>query len=397
MLREIIKCMNYDLMRAKPKVGQLYFLTDSRVLYKDFGNDLSQRLRFNAVILYSDNDRQFNVRPEPGKFYYVEESNSLWLYDTRWVLKIGSEIQYNTYTNVGGTISPVINNDESITGINGDKIIDNNGLLGNGSVVIRDINRMSQGMIESDSLNSYLMFKSFKQNGMLFIPDASLPYNDLSTSLGALHLTVEHYETNSDLKLKGNAYYYGDWNNAGEMYIIKKANVNDIYPDYNPTNDEELVKYYIECSKTTINQDLSTNISVTKNVKTYFSIRPISNHSAYIHIISFYDDNINSVVKNDLGELIFTNRNELLLDETLECIRNTYIEKKKHVSKYTLDKYDDTLILEQEENGQLNCVISENWMDKDNTPILSVDMWKKYRVMTTEEAIDNNVYIHRVV
>ena len=69
--------MTYDLMRTKPKIGQLYFLTDSRVLYKDFGNDLSQRLRFNAIVLYSDNDRQFNVRPEPGKFYYVEESNSL--------------------------------------------------------------------------------------------------------------------------------------------------------------------------------------------------------------------------------------------------------------------------------------------------------------------------------
>lgn len=372
--------MNYDLMRAKPKVGQLYFLTDSRVLYKDYGNDPSQRLRFNAVILYNDNDRQFNIRPETGKFYYVEESNSLWLYDTRWILKIGSGSQYNTYTNVGGVISPVINNDESITGTNGDRIIDNNGLLGNGSIVVRDINRMSQGMIESDSLNSYLMFKSFKQNGMLFIPDASLPYNDLSTSLGALHLTVEHYETNSDLKLKGNAYYYGDWNNAGEMYIIKKANVNDIYPDYNPINDEELVKYYIECSKTSTVSD-----SASKNIKTYFSIRPISNHSAYIHIISFYDDNVNSVVKNDLGELIFTNRNELILDETLECTRNVSIEKKKHISKYILDKYDDIITIEQEETGPMDCIISELWMDKNNIPTLSVNMWKKYRVLTTAD------------
>nr|DAW34210.1 MAG TPA: hypothetical protein [Caudoviricetes sp.] len=372
--------MNYDLMRAKPKVGQLYFLTDSRVLYKDYGNDPSQRLRFNAVILYSDNDRQFNVRPETGKFYYVEESNSLWLYDTRWILKIGSGSQYNTYTNVGGVISPVINNDESITGTNGDRIIDNNGLLGNGSIVVRDINRMSQGIIESDSLNSYLMFKSFKQNGMLFIPDASLPYNDLSTSLGALHLTIEHYETNDDLNLKGSAYYYGDWNNAGEMYIIKKANVNDIYPDYNPTNDEELVKYYIECSKTSTVSD-----STSKNIKTYFSIRPISNHSAYIHIISFYDDNVNSVVKNDLGELIFTNRNELILDETLECTRSTSIEKKKHISKYILDKYDDIIIIEQEETGPMDCIISELWMDKNNAPTLSVNMWKKYRVLTTAD------------
>ena len=378
--------MTYDLMRTKPKIGQLYFLTDSRVLYKDFGNDLSQRLRFNAIVLYSDNDRQFNVRPEPGKFYYVEESNSLWLYDTRWVLKIGSGLQYNTYAINSGIMSPVINTDESITGINGDKIIDNNGLLGNGSVVIRDENRMTQGIIESDSLNSYLIYKSFKQNGMLFLPDASLPYNDLSTSLGALHLTIEHYESNDDLKLKGNAYYYGDWNNAGNMYVIKKINSNNIYPDYNPANDEEIVKYYIECSKTKTEPNINEGTSsIVKNVKTYFSIRPISNHSAYIHIISFYDDNINSVVKNDLGELIFTNRNELILDETLECNRETYIEKKKNISKYILDKYNDNIIIEQEESGIMTCVISELWKDKDKEAKLSIDMWKKFRVLTTED------------
>lgn len=378
--------MTYDLMRTKPKIGQLYFLTDSRVLYKDFGNDLSQRLRFNAIVLYSDNDRQFNVRPEPGKFYYVEESNSLWLYDTRWVLKIGSGLQYNTYAIDGGIMSPVINTDESVTGINGDKIIDNNGLLGNGSVVIRDVNRMTQGIIESDSLNSYLIYKSFKQNGMLFLPDASLPYNDLSTSLGALHLTIEHYESNDDLKLKGNAYYYGDWNNAGNMYVIKKINSNNIYPDYNPANDEEIVKYYIECSKTETEPNINEGTSsIVKNVKTYFSIRPISNHSAYIHIISFYDDNINSVVKNDLGELIFTNRNELILDEMLECNRETYIEKKKHISKYILDKYNDNIIIEQEESGIMTCVISELWKDKDKEAKLSIDMWKKFRVLTTED------------
>lgn len=388
MLREIIKCMTYDLMRAKPKTGQIYFLTDSRILYKDFGNDLAQRLRFNAVVLYSDNDRLYNVRPETGKYYYVEESNSLWLFDTRWVIKIGNEIGYNTYTNVGGTLSGVIYNDESITGINGDKIIDNNGLLGNGSIVVRDNNRMAQGLIEADALNSYLVYKSFKQNGMLFLPDASLPYNDLSTSLGALHLTIEHYETDDDLKLKGNAYYYGDWNNAGEMYVIKKASTNDILPDYNPSNDTELIKYYVESLKGEANTD--------KTIKTYMSIRPISSRAAYIHILQFYDDSVNSVVKNDLGELIFTNMSELLLDETLECTRESYIEKKKHISKYILDKYDDEIIIEREASGVTYCVLSEQWCDKDNDPKISVDMWKKHRVMTTEEAIDNNVYIHRV-
>lgn len=393
MAKTIIKCMNYDLMRAKPKLGQIYFLTDSRVLYKDYGNDVSQRLRFNANVLYSENDRQFNIRPETGKFYYVEDSNSLWLYDTRWVLKIGDNNQYNTYTNIGGTLSPVINTNETISNTNGDKIIDNNGLLGNGSIVIRDINRISQGIIESDNMDNYLVYKSFKENGMLFLPDARLPYNDLSTSLGALHLTVDHIESNDGIDLKGNAYYYGDWNNAGNIYSIKKINVNNIYPDYNPSSDLEMLKYYIECSKT--NTESIDNSS--KNIKTYFSIRPISNHSAYIHIISFYDDKSNSVVKNDIGELIFTNNNELITNEIIECVRMTSIEKKKHISKYILDKYDDTIIIEQEENNIMKCIISDLWLDKDKEAKLSMDMWKKYKVLTSEETIKNDKHIKRIV
>ena len=104
-----------------------------------------------------------------------------------------------------------------------------------------------------------------------------------------------------------------------------------------------------------------------------------------MHIISFYDDKSNSVVKNDIGELIFTNNNELITNEIIECVRMTSIEKKKHISKYILDKYDDTIIIEQEENNIMKCIISDLWLDKDKEAKLSIDMWKKFRVLTTED------------
>ena len=83
MFKEIIKCTQYDLMRAKAKVGQMYFVTDSRLLYKDNSNSIAQRLVFNAVILHTESERINSIKPVIGKFYYVEETNSLWLFDTR--------------------------------------------------------------------------------------------------------------------------------------------------------------------------------------------------------------------------------------------------------------------------------------------------------------------------
>ena len=50
-----------------------------------------------------------------------------------------------------------------------------------------------------------------------------------------------------------------------------------------------------------------------------------------------------------------------------------------------LSKYNDNIIIEQEESGIMTCVISELWKDKDKEAKLSIDMWKKFRVLTTED------------
>ena len=75
----------------------------------------------------------------------------------------------------------------------------------------------------------------------------------------------------------------------------------------------------------------------------------------------------------------------------------TSVEKKKHVSKYILDKYDDVIIIEQEENNIMKCIISDLWLDKDKEANLSMDMWKKYKVLTSEETIKSDKRIKRIV
>ena len=388
MVKEIIKCTQYDLMRAKAKLGQMYFVTDVRLLYKDNGNHVAQRLIFNAIILNTESERINSIKPVIGKFYYVEETNCLWLFDTRWVLKSGDTNTYNAYY-AGEYISPIINIDESITGKNGDKIIDNNGLLGDGSVVIRDNNRIVRATIKSDNTYNNITLKSYLDDGFLLIPNAHLPYNDLSTSLGALHLTVEKKDTINglNLNLNGSAHYYGNWNNYGDMFLIQKDTNSNVYPDYVPINDYEIVKYYITCTK---------QVDIM-HITTHMVIRPISDSIAIAHIISVNDENSNSVVQNDMGELIFTNSGEIIDNTTIECKRKIINNDEYRISQYTFDTYGESIIIKQhKESVVMEVEIGETWADESSNTAIYVNKWIKDKVLTSKEIETDESYIHRI-
>lgn len=376
MFKTILKCTQYDLMRAKAKSGQMYFATDSRTLYKDNGNNVEQRLRFNAVILNNENERLRHIKPIIGKFYYVEETNSLWLFDTRWVLKIGNDVEYNAYY-ADDYISPIINTDNYISGANGDKIIDNNGLLGNGSVVIRDANRINRGIFYSNTSHNQLEIRSYLDDGFLFIPNSHLPYNDLSTSLGALHLTVDRKDNNSTgLDLNGCAHYHGTWNNYGEMYLIQNDNDSITHPDYVPINDYEIVKFYINCTK---QDDLS-------KITTHIIIRPISDSLAIVHILSIKDEDSKSVVRNDMGELIFTSSGDVINDVTCECKRKITNNGSYRISQYMIDSFDEIITIKQNKNStNIEVDIGKTWTDEPSSIDISVKRWIKDKVLTISE------------
>lgn len=377
MFKTIIKCSQYDLLRAKAKNGQMYFTTDSRVLYKDNGNNVAQRLVFNAVILHTDSERLNYIKPTIGKFYYVEETNSLWLFDTRWVLKIGSGAAYNSYY-AEDYISPIVNVE---TGLNGDKIIDNNGLLGDGSVIIRDINRVTRGMENANLAYNRLEIKSYLDDGFLFVPNAHLPYSNLNTSLGALHLTVEKNDvTNSmNLNLNGSAHYYGTWNNYGDMYLIQKDNTsNTVPPDYIPINNYELVKFYIISNKKT-EEGLVTN---------HIVLRPISDSVAIFQILSVLNENSLSVVQNDMGELIYTHSGDVLENVMYECTRRITTNDKEYKCEYILDTHGEIITISQAKNSiSYDVQLSNNWTDDVNNITIQSDKWVKDKVLTYSDVM----------
>lgn len=302
----IKRCNQYDLFNIDASIGQIYFCTDTKVLFKDYGTTKESRERFNANILYTEDERLKDIRPVIGKYYYVEESNCLYFFDTRWQLKIGDNSKYNSYSLDNNYLSPVINEDISITNKYGDKIIDNNGLLGNGAVCIRDTNRIIKGVMSVNDSTQELKISSYLNNGLLFIPNAHLPYNDLSTSYGALHLTVD---SNLDLSdNSGQAHYYGNWNNYGDMYIIKSIEKNDDIYLTNELNNfnNQLIKLIISCNKVNENDE---------NIKTYFNIRITNkiknNINAQFNMIAEIisvkeDDNEANSIINDNGEIIYS-------------------------------------------------------------------------------------------
>lgn len=302
----IQKISNYDLLRLPIKPGQIYYITDLRCLFQDFGKTARERTRLNALVLNTDYERLHRVRPQNGRNYYVIETNFLWVYDTKWVLKDGDIRKYNayayTYTN---GVSPVVSNDVTITSsTTGDRIIDNNGLLGNGSVVVRDRNRLNKGIIEVDARKNNIAFTSYLDNGISFYPYGFTSSAEEKQKIGSFHLgiesTVENPGVFENMSHKGLATYYGDVNLYGDMFTLEVQPYNYSL-NYIPQVDEEL-RYRFECNVTVKETE---NISYKKYSN--ITIKVIDGTSCKIRITTY----------NDRSGIVVTDGNEKLYQGAL--------------------------------------------------------------------------------
>ena len=392
MASTIKRCIQYDLFKLKAVTGQMYYCTDTNVLYKDNGPNKESRTRFNAIIVNTNYERLNSIKPVIGKFYYVKDTNELWMFDTRWRLRISESTAYNTYaiagepTSSGGHsyLSPIINASEFITGKSGDKIIDNNGLLGDGSVIIRDSNRIARGIISADLAYQHLVFNSYLDNGFLFLPNSHLPYNNLSTSLGALHLGVDREinSTNSGLNLSGQARYYGTWNNYGDMYVIDKIEHDgSVGVDYTPNLDEIILKIFIKCSTTKKEYDGSS-----KKVTTYITIRPISTTEAIANIASVNANTTDSVVFNDLGEMLVTGADILEENTTFDCTRKITYANGHTICTYSFINYETGVdIVLKQNSSEVQIELPAVWSESGIVEEYKMSLWKKNKVLTSND------------
>lgn len=282
----VIKCTKYDLLQIPAKKGQIYYVTDIRCLYKDYGAHISFRSRLPALILNTEYERANKIRPQNGRLYYVVESNNLWVYDAKWVLKIGDVKKYNAYAYSGtNSITPVLNTSDDITSTHtGDRIIDNNGLLGDGSVVVRDHNRIIRGQLSLNNPRNELAITSYQDNGITLYPYGleSDPRNRLQ--LGSLHLGVESIEEGpsslwSSMSRKGKATYFGDFYFIGDVFTQTVIGT-DTYKLNHVPEDSQTLMHKFGTTKTeedhvryydfviTVLSDTNAEVKITNYVKT---------------------------------------------------------------------------------------------------------------------------------
>jgi len=102
-------------------------------------------------MIATERERLTNISPINGSLYYVWETNTLWTYNSKWIVLEGNySSNPSGYYYNDNVISPNTNDPNAV--------LDNNGLLGDGSVVIRDGNRVIKGKLSISQGNAVVRY-----------------------------------------------------------------------------------------------------------------------------------------------------------------------------------------------------------------------------------------------
>lgn len=215
--RQILRITEFDLMNTKIKQGNLYVCTDSRKMYEDVTN--TNRVLLNVTMIDTEKKRLYDTTPQNNRNYYVWETNELWLWLNGWIKIIGNPNYPTAYQYIDG--DPVA--------INGSGCCqpDQNGILKDGSVVVRDINRVIKGKIYIDETNDNLVISSFLGGGMKLLPNGQMG------ELGSL-----------DIQETGKAWYYGEWNTWDNMYVNFNVEDGNVDPSPYPNDEHRYLVYH---------------------------------------------------------------------------------------------------------------------------------------------------------
>lgn len=174
-IEKIIKVTEFDLLRIKVRVGYMYMCVDSRKLYFDQGNSSQDRVIYDYISVRTTNDLQYYITPLYGNVYYCWEDNSLWIWQNKWL----SLYQDSTYPSayVYDDV-PSVTSQANLNAIYRYDMpnapADDNGLLKDGSVVIRDRQRIIKGRISIDDGNDNLTISSYLGGGIRFLPNGKM-------------------------------------------------------------------------------------------------------------------------------------------------------------------------------------------------------------------------------
>lgn len=174
-IKRILRVTEYDLLHIKVSMGNMYMCQDTMKLYFDQGNASTDRVMYNYISIRTVNDLQNNVSPVWNYTYYCWEDNSLWVWLNKWVC-LYSDTTYPSayaYDDV-----PTESNPQNLNAIYRYDMpnmpADDNGLLKDGSVVVRDRNRLIKGKIYINDNNDNLIISSYLGGGIRFLPNGKM-------------------------------------------------------------------------------------------------------------------------------------------------------------------------------------------------------------------------------
>lgn len=166
-INRIIRMTQWDLMHTSINPGNMYMCIDNTTLYYD--ETENKRVVYTYVGVKTVNDLMYNLTPTANTTYYCWEDNSLWLWMNKWIV-LWSDRTYPSayvYTDTGN-IDPVYRYDQPLLPA------DDNGLLKDGSVVIRDRNRIIKGKLFIDDGNDNLVISSYLGGGIRILPNGQI-------------------------------------------------------------------------------------------------------------------------------------------------------------------------------------------------------------------------------
>lgn len=171
-INKIYKMTEFDLARTSYTPGNMYICLDSYKLYYD--ESVNTRVIYDYVSVSTVNDLRHNITPDYGKTYYCWEDNSLWLWINKWVTLWSDSTYPSAYVYddwSGGNLTSIYRHDQPLLSA------DDNGLLHDGSVVVRDRNRIIKGRIYVDDGNDNFVISSFLGGGLRFLPNGQMTSN----------------------------------------------------------------------------------------------------------------------------------------------------------------------------------------------------------------------------
>lgn len=303
-INKIVRLRTFDLNATPIQKGNMYMCLDTLTMYYD--QDDSNRVRYIYKGVKTRKDMLYNITPSMNTTYYCWEDNSLWLWMNKWI-SIYSNSQYpSAYIVDNEGIRDVYNYNSP------NAPIDNNGLLGDGSVVIRDENRLIKGKIYIDTDENNLIISSYFGGGTRILPNGQM------STKGELYLNANEDEEYGSL----DSHIVGPFSvQDGELYVDYSNNPGK---DDNPyKNDSHRYKVYHE-GNLLLNNTRSLNIStfsasIGNGKDKQFTISHNLNSSNII--VQFRDTTTGKQL--DLYN-VATNNNELLVS-TEEVLQNNQV------------------------------------------------------------------------